>query len=201
MAAEEQALPDGEQEARAGEARRPKAQLPGLPQRTQGNAHEGDGGGFAERTHPFSDALELVRAASEALERMRARCREVEAYASQQADYYRAELALAHTGMRELQQQTMAQEEGLRKLEDQLRSETEQRRDLEEMLKATTDMSERLQEQLREAENRALAAEAWLGRFQGEIASAFGEIPRILGEFGQSEDQQELNVVPLRQGG
>ncbi|HEY8580550.1 MAG TPA: hypothetical protein VIL72_11725 [Beijerinckiaceae bacterium] len=199
MAAEEQVHPDGEQEMHAGDGRRPKAQLPGI-QRAGPAAYEDDApdafGG--ERAHPFSDALELVRAASEALERMRARCREVEAYAAQQAEYYRAELSLAHTGMRDLQQQTLAQEDAIRKLEEQARAEGEQRRHLEEMLKATTEVSERLQEQLRDAESRAGAAEAWLSRFQGEIASAFGEIPRILGEI--DGDEAEGKVVPLRQG-
>ena len=37
-------------------------------------------------------------------------------------------------------------------------------------------------------EARAASAEAWLGRFQGEIATAFGEIPRLLGEIDQRLD-------------
>lgn len=205
MAAEEQGHNDGELEQQgSAEARRgPKAQLPGLPRATSQTADDDD---LLDSTalnadgHPFSDALELVRAASDALERMRARYREMETYASQQAEYYRSELTLAHTGMRELQEQNDAQEEAIQRLEGDLRNESEQRRRLEEMLKATTDLSDRLQGQLAQAEARISSAEAWLSRFQGEIAAAFGEIPRILGEISDDESAHERKIVHLRQG-
>ncbi|MDB5569226.1 MAG: hypothetical protein JWN93_409 [Hyphomicrobiales bacterium] len=194
---------DLEGDAPSPEVRRsPKAVLPGLPRANAQHAEPGAPYGTRDPAQDhFGDALELVRAASDALERMRARCRDIEAYATQQAEYYRGELSLAHTGIRDLQEQNLSREDAIQRLEAQLRVEVEQRRNLEEALKATSDTAEKLREQLAEAETRASSAEAWLGRFQGEIASAFGEVPRILGEIGHGgEGQQEQAVVQLRQG-
>jgi hypothetical protein len=199
MAAEKEALPVPGREVRAEEGRRQKELLPGFPQRTSGN--EGEGVSVVGVTpRPFVDALELVRAASQALERMRARCREVETYASRQADYYLSEMAVAETGLQELQRQSVAQEEEHRQLEKQLRSAAAQRRELEEALMVAADMSKRQQELLRELEERALTAGAWLSRLQGEIASAFGDVPSILAEFSPSDSHSEHKLAPLRQG-
>ncbi len=196
------------------EARRsPKAMLPGLPranpqQVDQGADHATPAYAMQAGPHDpsqdhFADALALVRAASDALERMRARCRDIEAFATQQADYYRGELSLAHTGIRDLQEQNLSREDTIQRLETQLRAENDQRRNLEEALKAMSDTAERLRDQLNDAESRAASAEVWLGRFQGEIATAFGEVPRILGEIGHpggDDGPHDQAVVPFRQG-
>ena len=182
---------EAESPAVAGEGRRPRAVLPRI--QAQPAAEEASGDFVApapsvEGGDHFGDALHLVRAASDALERMRARYREVETYAAQQADYYRSELAMAHAGIRDLQEQNLAREETIQRLETQLRAEAEQRRGLEDALRVMSDAAERLRDQAQQAEARAASAEAWLGRFQGEIATAFGEIPRLLGEIDQRLD-------------
>ena len=200
----------------AGEGRRPRAVLPRLHPHAGGagepmgqgdapapsaapspsNAPAQTGAPSGEGGEHLGDALHLVRAASDALERMRARYREVETYAAQQADYYRSELAMAHAGIRDLQEQNIAREETIQRLEAQMRAEIEQRRSLEEALKAVSDAVERLREQTSHAEARAASAEAWLGRYQGEIATAFGEIPRLLGEIDQTLDGGPVDHHP-----
>jgi hypothetical protein len=191
------------------EGRRPRAVLPRIQPLPADEAHpeppaSGDaaaGAPPAEGTDHFGDALHLVRAASDALERMRARYREVETYAAQQADYYRSELAMAHAGIRDLQEQNLAREETIQRLEAQVRAEADQRRSLEEALKTISEAAERLREQAQHAEARAASAEAWLGRFQGEIATAFGEIPRLLGEIdqtGETSAEQHPRVAASR---
>lgn len=141
----------------------------------------------------FGDALHLVRAASDALERMRARYREIETYAAQQAEYYRGELGAAHSGIRDLQELNHTREETIQRLEAQVRAEAEQRRSLEETLKNMSEAAEALRDQYQHVEARAVSAEAWLTRFQGEIATAFGEIPRILGEINQEAEAASQN--------
>lgn len=141
----------------------------------------------------FGDALHLVRAASDALERMRARYREIETFSSQQAEYYQAELGAAHAGIRDLQEQSLAREDAIQRLEAQVRAESEQRRILEEALKTMSEAAEALRDQYQHVEARAVSAEAWLARFQGEIATAFGEIPRILGEIKQEAEAASQN--------
>ncbi len=199
-------------EAMSGEQRRPRAVLPGLPRiHLSSGASEIPGvlSGELQARAPdnsgdhFGDALHLVRAASDALERMRARYREIETYSAQQADYYRAELSMAHSGMRDLQEQALAREETIQRLEAQVRAEAEQRRSLEEALRSVSDTAEGMREQIQYAEARAVSAETWLGRFQGEIATAFGEIPRILGEIDQESEvaaQNEQRRVNSRHG-
>ncbi len=126
---------------------------------------------------PFNAALELVRAASEALERMRVRCREVEAFAQQETEYHRAQLATADTVIRELDTKTAAQEDSIRHLQAQADADLEERQRLQRSLDEMRSAFERSQELLRAAEGRATAAEAWLGRLHTEIASAFSELP------------------------
>ena len=180
---------DAESPTVVGEGRRPRAVLPRIQAQPAVEEPSGEFVAAAgEGADHFGDALHLVRAASDALERMRARYREVETYAAQQADYYRSELAMAHAGIRDLQEQNLAREEAIQRLEAQLRAEVEQRRSLEDALRAMSDAAERLRDQAQQAEARAASAEAWLGRFQGEIATAFGEIPRLLGEIDQRLD-------------
>lgn len=126
---------------------------------------------------PFNAALELVRAASEALEKMRTRCQEVETFAQQEVEYHRSQLAAADTVIRELDNKTVAQEESIRQLQAQLHTEFSERQRLQRSLDEMRGAFERMQEQLRAAEGRASAAEAWLGRLHTEIASAFSELP------------------------
>ena len=134
-----------------------------------------------EEPAPFNAALELVRAASDALERMRARCREVEAFAQQEIEYHRSQLATADTVIRELDGKTAAQEDSIRQLQTQLHSEYEERQRLQRALEDMRDAFERTQDLLRASESRATAAEAWLGRLHTEIASAFSELPPVGG--------------------
>lgn len=190
-----------------GEQRRLRAVLPGLPRilsSVEAQLERQQGERQQERSEAqvkppeapgdhFGDALHLVRAASDALERMRARYREIETYAAQQADYYRAELGAAHSGIRDLQEQNLAREETIQRLEAQARAEAEQRRNLEDSLKAMSEAAETLRDQYQHVEARAVSAEAWLTRFQGEIATAFGEIPRILGEINQEAEAAQQN--------
>jgi chromosome segregation ATPase len=133
---------------------------------------------------PFNAALELVRAASDALERMRARCREVEAFAQQEIEYHRSQLATADSVIRELDGKTAAQEDSIRQLQSQLDSEYEERQRLQRALEDMRGAFERTQDLLRASESRASAAEAWLGRLHTEIASAFSELPPIGGPSG-----------------
>ena len=130
-----------------------------------------------EQPAPFNAALELVRAASDALERMRARCREVEAFAQQEIEYHRAQLASADTVIRDLDTKATGQEESIRQLQAQLQSEFEERQRLQRALDDMRMAFERSQDLLRASESRATAAEAWLSRLHGEIASAFSELP------------------------
>lgn len=195
-----------------GEQRRLRAVLPGLPRlfsavETQQTDRHADSiaDRVAERPEErpvrapdapgdhFGDALHLVRAASDALERMRARYREIETFSSQQADYYRAELGAAHAGIRDLHEQNLAREETIQRLEAQLLVELEQRRGLEEALRSMSEAAEALRDQYQHVEARANSAEAWLTRFQGEIATAFGEIPRILGEINEEAEAASQN--------
>lgn len=126
---------------------------------------------------PFNAALELVRAASDALERMRARCKEVEAFAQQEIEYHRSQLTSADAVIRELDAKTAAQEESIRQLQSQLHTEYQDRQRLQRSLDELRSAFERTQDLLRAAEARASAAEAWLGRLHTEIASAFSELP------------------------
>jgi len=201
-------------ETAPGEQRKLRAVLPGLPRllaieaesdRQSDRQPDRQADRFAERAEAphvrapdapgdhFGDALHLVRAASDALERMRARYREIETFSSQQAEYYRGELGAAHAGIRDLQEQNLACEDTIQRLEAQVRAESEQRRILEEALKAMSEAAEALRDQYQHVEARAVSAEAWLARFQGEIATAFGEIPRILGEIKQETEAASQN--------
>ncbi len=126
---------------------------------------------------PFNAALELVRAASDALERMRARCLEVEAFAQREIEYHRAQLASADTVIRDLDGKVTGQEESIRQLQAQLQSEFDERQRLQKALDEMRSAFERSQSLLRASEARVTAAEAWLGRLHGEIASAFSELP------------------------
>lgn len=126
---------------------------------------------------PFNAALELVRAASDALERMRLRCHEVEAFAQQEIEYHRAQLATADTVIRELDNKTAAHEDTIRQLQAQADTDLEERQRLQRSLDEMRSAFERSQQLLRAAEERATAAEAWLGRLHTEIASAFSELP------------------------
>jgi len=201
-------------ETAPGEQRKLRAVLPGLPRllaieaesdRQSDRQPVRHADRFAERAEAphvrapdapgdhFGDALHLVRAASDALERMRARYREIETFSSQQAEYYRGELGAAHAGIRDLQEQNLACEDTIQRLEAQVRAESEQRRILEEALKAMSEAAEALRDQYQHVEARAVSAEAWLARFQGEIATAFGEIPRILGEIKQETEAASQN--------
>ncbi len=130
-----------------------------------------------EQSAPFNAALELVRAASDALERMRVRCREVEAFAQQEIEYHRAQLATADTVIRELDTKTAAQEDSIRQLQAQADADLDDRQRFQRSLDEMRSAFERSQELLRAAEGRATAAEAWLGRLHSEIASAFSELP------------------------
>jgi predicted nucleic acid-binding Zn-ribbon protein len=185
-------------ETAPGEQRKLRAVLPGLPRLLAIEA-ESDRQSDRQPVRPdapgdhFGDALHLVRAASDALERMRARYREIETFSSQQAEYYRGELGAAHAGIRDLQEQNLACEDTIQRLEAQVRAESEQRRILEEALKAMSEAAEALRDQYQHVEARAVSAEAWLARFQGEIATAFGEIPRILGEIKQETEAASQN--------
>ena len=201
-------------ETAPGEQRKLRAVLPGLPRllaieaesdRQSDRQPDRQADRFAERAEAphvrapdapgdhFGDALHLVRAASDALERMRARYREIETFSSQQAEYYRGELGAAHAGIRDLQEQNLACEDTIQRLEAQVRAESEQRRILEEALKTMSEAAEALRDQYKHVEARATSAEAWLARFQGEIATAFGEIPRILGEIKQEAEAASQN--------
>ena len=139
---------------------------------------------------PFNAALELVRAASEALERMRARCREVEAFAQQEIEYHRSQLATADSVIRELDNKSAAQEESIQQLQAQLHTEFEERQRLQRALDEMRGAFERTQEQLRASEGRATAAEAWLGRLHTEIASAFSELPSPGALTGEADRQK-----------
>jgi chromosome segregation ATPase len=130
-----------------------------------------------DESAPFNAALELVRAASDALERMRVRCREVEAFAQQEVEYHRAQLATADTVIRELDNKTAAQEDTIRQLQAQADADLEDRQRLQRSLDEMRSAFERSQHLLRAAEDRATASEAWLGRLHTEIASAFSELP------------------------
>lgn len=130
-----------------------------------------------EQPAPFNAALELVRAASDALEKMRARCREVEAFAQQEIEYHRSQLATADSVIRELDNKTASQEDSIRQLQTQLHTEFEERQRLQRALDEMRGAFERTQDLLRASESRASAAEAWLGRLHNEIASAFSELP------------------------
>jgi chromosome segregation ATPase len=126
---------------------------------------------------PFNAALELVRAASDALERMRVRCQEVEAFAHQEIEYHRSQLTTADAVIRDLDNKASGQEESIRQLQAQLHAEFEERQRLQRALDEMRSAFERSQELLRAAETRASASEAWLGRLHSEIASAFSELP------------------------
>ena len=126
---------------------------------------------------PFNAALELVRAASDAFERMRVRCREVEAFAQQEIEYHRAQLATADTVIRELDAKTAAHEDAIRQLQAQADADMEELQRLQRSLDGMRSAFERSQELLHAAEGQATAAEAWLGRLHTEIASAFSELP------------------------
>ena len=126
---------------------------------------------------PFNAALELVRAASDALERMRVRCREVEAFAQQEIEYHRAQLATADTVIRELDNKVAAHEDSIRQLQAQADADREDRQRLQRSLDEIRSAFERSQQLLQASEARATAAEAWLGRLHSEIASAFSELP------------------------
>ena len=197
-------------ETAPGEQRKLRAVLPGLPRLLAIEAEsdrqpDRQDDRFAERAEAphvrvpdapgdqFGDALHLVRAASDALERMRARYREIETFSSQQAEYYRGELGAAHAGIRDLQEQNLASEDTILRLEAQVRAESEQRRILEEALKTMSEAAEALRDQYKHVEARATSAEAWLAHFQGELATAFGEIPRILGEIKQEAEAASQN--------
>ncbi|MFN3889903.1 MAG: hypothetical protein ACK4MV_05855 [Beijerinckiaceae bacterium] len=143
-----------------------------------------------EQPAPFNAALELVRAASDALEKMRARCREVEAFAQQEIEYHRSQLATADTVIRELDNKTAAQEESIRQLQAQLHTEFEERQRIQRALDDLRGAFERTQDQLRAAESRATAAEAWLGRLHSEIASAFSELPTAMAAPPPAGDQR-----------
>lgn len=158
------------------EARRQgRANLPRLHAvKADPSASDADG---EDQPAPFNAALELVRAASDALEKMRARCREVEAFAQQEIEYHRSQLATADTVIRELDNKTASQEESIRQLQTQLHTEFEERQRLQRALDEMRGAFERTQELLRASESRASAAEAWLGRLHSEIASAFSELP------------------------
>jgi len=145
-----------------------------------------------EQPAPFNAALELVRAASEALERMRARVREVEAYAQQEIEYHRSQLATADAVIRELDDKGAAQEESIRQLQAQLHTEFEERQKAQRSLDDLRGAFERLQEQLRNSEVRANSAEAWLARLHSEIASAFSELPALPQDaFGDNDERNE----------
>lgn len=190
------------------EQRRPRAMLPGLPRlvaleaQSERHAVADRPGEHVRAPEPagdhFGDALHLVRAASDALERMRTRYREIETFSSQQGDYYRGELSAAHALMRDLQEQNLTHEETIQRLEAQMRAEAEQRRSLEEALRTMSEAAEALRDQYQHVEARANSAEAWLIRFQGEIASAFGEIPRILGEINQEAEAEAASQSEQR---
>ena len=126
---------------------------------------------------PFNAALELVWAASDALERMRVRCREVEAFAQQEIEYHRAQLATSDTVLLELNAKTAAHEDTIRQLQAQVDANMEERQRLQRSLDEMRSAFERSQDLLHVAEGRATAAEAWLGRLHTEIASAFSELP------------------------
>lgn len=147
--------------------------------------------GPVEQPAPFNAALELVRAASDALERMRARCREVEAFAQQEVEYHRSQLATADSVIRELDNKSAAQEESIQQLQAQLHSEFDERQKLQRALDEMRGAFERTQDQLRAAEGRASAAEAWLGRLHSEIASAFSELPSPGAMLSSSADRQK----------
>ncbi len=153
-----------------------------------------------EQPAPFNAALELVRAASDALERMRSRCREVEAFAQQEIEYHRTQLASADTVIRELDAKSAAQEESIRQLQGQLHAEFEERQRLSRTLDEMRGAYERTQDLLRGAESRASAAEAWLGRLQSEIASAFSELPTALAAAPSERsnaDQRAAGAIPM----
>lgn len=143
----------------------------------------------SEQPAPFNAALEMVRAASDALERMRTRCREVEAFAQQEIEYHRSQLATADSVIRELDNKTAAQEESIRQLQAQLHTEFEERQRLQRALDDMRGAFERTQEQLRASEGRASAAEAWLAKLHTEIASAFSELPT--GAVAQADAERQ----------
>lgn len=146
--------------------------------------------GDREQPAPFNAALELVRAASEALERMRVHCREVEAFAQQEIEYHRSQLATADNVIRELDEKTVRQEEAIRQLQSQLNEEFEAREKSQLLLDDLRGAYERAKEQLRQTEGRAAAAEAWLSRLHSEIASAFSELPSAASDnFAGLRDQ------------
>ena len=145
---------------------------------------------FEGQPAPFNAALELVRAASDALERMRARCREVETFAQQEIEYHRSQLATADSVIRDLDNKNAAQEESLRQIQAQLQAEFDERQRLQRALDEMRGAFERTQDQLRASESRALAAEAWLGRLHSEIASAFSELPGSLAALTDDRQRQ-----------
>lgn len=146
--------------------------------------------GDRDQPAPFNAALELVRAASDALERMRAHCREVEAFAQQEIDYHRQQLATADNVIRELDEKSTTQEEAIRQLQSRLNEEFEEREKTQRLLEELRGVYERAKEQLRQTEGRAAAAEAWLSRLHSEIASAFSELPSAASDsFAGLRDQ------------
>lgn len=174
----------GEEEAK----RQGRAVLPRL--HAVKAAPDGDAPAEPDQPAPFNAALELVRAASEALEKMRTRCREVEAFAQQEIEYHRSQLATADSVIRELDNKSAAQEESIQQLQAQLHTEFEERQRLQRALDEMRGAFERTQDQLRASEGRATAAEAWLGRLHTEIASAFSELPSP-GAFTGEADRQK----------
>lgn len=174
----------GEEEAK----RQGRAVLPRL--HAVKAAPDGDAPAEPDQPAPFNAALELVRAASEALEKMRARCREVEAFAQQEIEYHRSQLATADSVIRELDNKSAAQEESIQQLQAQLHTEFEERQRLQRALDEMRGAFERTQDQLRASEGRATAAEAWLGRLHTEIASAFSELPSPGALTGEADRQK-----------
>jgi hypothetical protein len=162
---------------RLGRANLPRLHAVKSEPATQSPAPPVSDSGQDDEPAPFNAALELVRAASDALERMRARCLEVEAFAQREIEYHRAQLASADTVIRELDGKVTGQEESIRQLQAQLQSEFDERQRLQKALDEMRSAFERSQSLLRASEARATAAEAWLGRLHGEIASAFSELP------------------------
>ena len=131
---------------------------------------------------------------------MRTRCREVEAFAQQEIEYHRSQLATADSVIRELDNKSAAQEESIQQLQAQLHTEFEERQQLQRALDEMRGAFERTQDQLRASEGRATAAEAWLGRLHTEIASAFSELPSP-GAFIRRGGPAEMMRRPARGAG
>lgn len=154
----------------------PPAPPPALPGSDPGSAADRD------QPAPFNAAVELVRSASEALERMRAHCREVEAFAEQEIEYHRAQLATADNVIRELDEKNAAHEETIRRLQAELDEEAEQRETAQRRLEELREAHEKTLEDLRRSEDRAAEAETWLAKLNTEIASAFSTLPSLAPE-------------------